>query len=140
MTGRRERGEGRRPLLARALAFNLVILFVFHGLVSVGLKSGAVNLSDKGTIITALLSATCSVEAGHEAPTPVQGILKKQCCTLCGERLLNAPPASGRTIVTELKAPEASQHSSALFIAHSLARPPTGWASSWSSQAPPSAS
>lgn len=140
MTGRRERGEGRRALFARALAFSLVILFVFQGLVTVVSISGAGRPSHKNTILTALLSARCGVDTGHETPTPGKDIVKTQCCALCGQRTLDVPIASGLIAEGKALSRRAPQHSFGRYVAHSLARPPTGWASSWSSQAPPSAS
>jgi len=135
----RERGERRQSLLACALAFCLLTLLVFQGFAAAGSHSGARHPSDEAPIVAALLSATCSIDAGGETPTPVKKLVQAQCCALCGAHALDAPSAPGRSLAANAMAPISPQPSSARYVVRSLARPPIGWASSWSSQAPPSA-
>lgn len=133
--------EGRQSAFRRDRGFltagALVICLFMQGLavacfpVAPAVRSGA-----DGALLS-MAGSDCVRDSQDDRRAPVHKHAAAQCCLLCGERHHGKAAAA---IVVAVIASTASWRPSNSFGAYAVeapARPPAGWASSWSSQAPP---
>ena len=137
---------GRRPLhpVHAITGFVVALLIFMQGLAAYASASPHVQhgISEAGAIASSS-GALCQVDAigsGGESPVHDHGDCL-QCCVLCGARDYGAPPIYVATgdIGAPFQASVASTPIIRRFIDNDDGRP-IGWASSWSSRAPPALS
>ncbi|MBY6242249.1 hypothetical protein [Methylosinus sp. Sm6] len=138
--GEREQSDKRRGgrLSARPAVASLVALFVIlQGLASVG--SSFVRHRHGNEPATAFFSpvALCATGSPHEK-APSQQPIQSQCCVICGARDYDGASAVVLTPDSPTTAPLAASGSIAKNFVGAPPPPVSGWASSWSSRAPPS--
>jgi hypothetical protein len=134
------RTGGRPTLSSRVIAGFIVALLIFaQGLAAHVSASSRVRHGETQVgAVASSLSASCRADTiGGESPEHERRDCL-QCCILCGVRDCGAPPFHDATRVADALFPVsmASAPKARRFIDDDDGRP-VGWASSWSSRAPP---
>jgi hypothetical protein len=142
--GKRKGERRRKALLARPFVAGVLTLFViFQGLTAIGFSVARFSRGGGETnFVVSLLGVTCAVDAhpannsgDHHSPAHEHG--STQCCVLCGARDLDGVALPAVTQERETIAPLPALVAVEGRSAEAPMEPPIGWASSWSSQAPP---
>jgi hypothetical protein len=132
---------GRPTLSSRAIAGFIVALLIFaQGLAAhVSASSRVRHGETQAGAVASSLGASCRVDTigGGESPAHERRDCL-QCCVLCGVRDCAAPLFHDATRAADVQFPvsKASAPINRRFIDDDDGRP-IGWASSWSSRAPP---
>jgi hypothetical protein len=137
-------GNGAKRRITRSPRLLLVVLtaflFTLQSLGSVGAHLGASEPGQRGTGLVAslLLGPNCSADSHAGKDRPAHGSEHVKCCLLCEARCDGAAPCYTVSHINEIATPQSprfiSLGESSRFH---VSRRPIGWASSWSSQAPP---
>lgn len=114
----------------------LALLFTFQSLAAVPSSGAHLTRRGEASFAASARGAPCVADAhGGDAP-PAHSGNHAQCCVLCGARDFDGAALASLTPESEAFTPRHLSASPAR-LREALVRPPTGWASSWSSQAPP---
>jgi hypothetical protein len=139
MIGRRDRQMGsRRQALSvhPALVCVLAVLVILQGFAAVCSSHAHSPRAGEGALALFSTGPNCVPDAQDDHHSPVHEHDEAQCCVLCGARDLDGTPlAAVALVVASLEPPPALWTGTRLVDAHM--KPPAGWASSWSSRAPP---
>lgn len=131
----RRQAFSARPLVAIVVA----LLVVLQGLAAIGSFLAHSGRGDGGTsFVTSFLGATCAADAHGDDKSPAPGRDRSQCCVLCGARDFDGASfhdvAQGAVAIIPLSRALATI---ARWFDDASISAPIGWASTWSSRAPP---
>jgi hypothetical protein len=131
--GRSRQALSWRPIFASVLAAFLIL----QGLAAVCSSLAYSARAGEGAVVFSPPGANCVLDAQDDHHSPVHEHSDAQCCVLCGARDFNeAAIVAVALIVASLEPPQPSSSTDA-YSAEAPLKPPAGWASSWSSRAPP---
>jgi len=134
MGRRSETASSARPLVAGVLA----LLIILQGLAAIGSSvARSAHSGGETIVVVSLLGATCVADAQGDdhSPAPQRG--HGQCCVLCGARDFDGAAFPGVARICDAIAPMRTPVSIDRHFVSAPNHSPIGWASSWSSQAPP---
>lgn len=137
----RDRTKGSRRSLSRRpfVVAALVVLLFLQGFAAVGASlSHATREGASGTYLSALLAATCSNHAQGDEGSPPSPAYHAPCCVFCGAGDGGQAPLPRAAQTGEAIFPDAGERLT--FdprMRVGFDRRPPGFASAWSSQAPP---
>jgi hypothetical protein len=137
----RDRTKGSRRSLSRRpfVVAALVVLLLLQGFAAIGASlSHAAREGASGTYLSALLAATCGHHAPDDEGAPVPLARHAPCCVLCGAADGGEAPLPRAALTGEAIFPDAGERLT--FdprMRVGFDRRPPGFASAWSSQAPP---
>ncbi len=139
MTTERKGARRRQAFSARSLVAGVVaLLIVLQGLAAIGSSfARSVYGGGEASFVASLLGPNCAVDAHSGDKSPAQERGHSQCCVLCGVRDFDGAALPGVAQISEAIAPLQAPVSIERHFADSPTESPIGWASSWSSQAPP---
>jgi hypothetical protein len=134
-TGKRQHmALSARPIVAGLLA----LLIVLQGLAAIGTSLTRFNYGGGETsFVVSLLGVTCVVNAPGDDIPPAHERDHSQCSALCDARVFHGAALAKMAQIGGVIAPLWAHVLEERQIAGAPIRPPAGWASSWSSQAPP---
>lgn len=119
----------------------IVLFFVLQGLVASGLSiAHSGHRTGEAGFAISLQNVDCAVDEHGDRGLPLQKRAHAQCCVLCGGRHFDG---AALLVVGRLCAPTAPPPVPEAIEREAAGAPrqfASGWASSWSSQAPPIAS
>jgi hypothetical protein len=130
-----DKGRGGLPSARPAVACLVALFVILQGLASVG--ASFVRHGDGPTNAFFSAVAFCAAGSPHDK-APSQQPIHSQCCVLCGARDYDGASV---VVLTPAPPPTASPAAPRLITTNFVGAPPppmSGWASSWSSRAPPS--
>lgn len=124
----------------RSVAACVLALFVIlQGLsATCSALARAINGTGELRAQVSLVGVTCAIDVMGRAHSPAHESGDVQCCVLCGGRDLDGGTYAAATHVCYFAASYPATVWIEQLFADFPAEPPTGWASSWSSQSPPS--
>jgi len=136
MIERKVTSRGGASSIRSSFACVLIVLLVLQGLAAIG--SSVASARDHGPtgVVASLFGVTCATATANSDSTPSNEHQSRQCCVLCTARDLDAVVNSAATAALETSVLQTGFTTGGLS-AEPCAGPPTGWGSSWSSQAPP---
>ncbi|WP_400766480.1 hypothetical protein [Methylosinus sporium] len=134
-----QRAERRRlsAFSARSILVGvLALLFVFQSLAAVA--SSITHLARRGAAasVVSVGDAPCVADSHRGDAPPAHSGDHAQCCVLCGARDFDGAAVASLTPASVAFTPR-RLFAAPVRLREARVRPPTGWASSWSSQAPP---
>lgn len=138
--GQRTGERRRRAFSARPIAAVVLALFVIlQGLTAIATSvAGSARDGGEANFVVSLLGVTCAVDAHGDDNSLPHEHGHSQCCVLCCVRDFDGAALPGVGQISEAIAPlRAPVSIKGLFSEAPTMGPPIGWASSWSSQAPP---
>lgn len=139
MIGRNDRGMASRrqasfarPALVRILA----ILVVLQGFAALFPSHAHIGRGGEVTIALSPTEALCASDAQGDHHSPGHMHDGAQCCILCEARNQSetAVAVFALIVVSIARTPS---FSTAAYVVDTHVKPPAGWASAWSSRAPP---
>lgn len=135
----RKETNRRKAFSPRSVIAGVLTLFVIlQGLTGVG--SSVPRFARAGietSFVVSMFGVTCAVNAQDGDHTPAHDHGSTQCCVLCGACDFNGVALAATTRPTETLAPPSALDAMEALSTETHGAPPLGWASSWSSQAPP---
>jgi hypothetical protein len=138
MIERRETNR-HKAFSPRSMVAGVLTLFVIlQGLTAIG--SSVPRFARGGSetsFVVSLFGVTCTVNAQDGDHSPAHEHGSAQCCVLCGARDFDGAALPAVTQPTEAPAPPSALDAKEAPSSETRGDPPLGWASSWSSQAPP---
>ncbi|GEM_PF-1663133 len=139
MIERKETSRRQAPSARPLVAIVVALFVVLQGLAAIGASLAHSSRGDGGTsFVTSFFGATCAADTHGGDRSPAPGRDHSQCCVLCGARNFDGASfhgvAQGAVAIT---LPSRVLVSIARRFDDAPDSPPIGWASSWSSQAPP---
>lgn len=127
----------RRPAFSAFLFGILALSFVFLSLATGPSSIPSLTRIGDGGFAISFRGAPCLAERHRSDAPPAKTGDHSQCCVLCSARDFDGATLAGATQKSEAFAPRPALVVAAVRRRETRVRPPTGWASSWSSQAPP---